>query len=149
MLSEAQIRSVCLFYFFVLLDESEALTWTLKTIGKFSKAKTGNQGQEVEWASEMVYLTHESWRQLQKKGYGLGSPVSYEAGFLVPSDVDLGIWKQFRKEAESDEFLAVIWSKILGVSDADMAKGLAITLGTVRHRVGRGLRHLGSLKYLG
>ncbi len=44
---------------------------------------------------------------------------------------------------EPSEVEAVLLSKILGFSDNEIAEGLGVTSGTVRYRIGRGLRHLG------
>ena len=51
----------------------------------------------------------------------------------------------FLKEAEDEVVLVVILSKILLFQDKDIAKGMGISIGTVRYRLGYGLRCLGSM----
>jgi len=37
----------------------------------------------------------------------------------------------------------VLWSQVLGFSDSDIAVGLSVTEGTIRHRLSRGMRTMG------
>ncbi len=75
-----------------------------------------------------------------------GNPnISTDAGWMIPTDLDLGPWREFQKLATQDELLAVIWSKVLEIQDHDIAQGLGISEGTVRYRLGRALRKLGSM----
>ena len=66
-----------------------------------------------------------------------------EAGFILPPELDINVWMSFVGQGEPTEVEAVLLSKILGFSDEDIAEGLGVTAGTVRYRIGRGLRHLG------
>jgi hypothetical protein len=70
---------------------------------------------------------------------------SVESGWLIPEGIDLGPWREFQKNASEDELLTVIWSKILKFSDLEISEGLGITQGTIRYRLGRALRKLGSM----
>jgi len=63
----------------------------------------------------------------------------------VPEGLDLGPWREFQKSSSEDELLSVIWSKILKIDDDDISEGLGITQGTIRYRLGRALRKLGSM----
>ncbi len=148
MLSEAQIRSVALFYFYVLLDENQALDWTLKSLRQCLKSLGSESESDSRATSLIVHHTHLGWKKIIQNKATLSASIVHEAAFVIPPSLDLGVWKQFRKDADGEEFLAVIWSKILGFSDQEIATGLGVSLGTVRYRVGRGLRHLGSLKQL-
>ena len=58
----------------------------------------------------------------------------------------MGLWRQFMRDSDADEFLAVLWSRVLKITDEAIAKGLGVTVGTVRHRTGRGLRKLSSMR---
>ena len=68
---------------------------------------------------------------------------------MLPQGVELGLWQNFVREANAEEFLALLWSRVLKFSDLDISKGLGVTEGTVRHRVGRALKILGSLRLEG
>ena len=146
---EAQIKSVALFFFFSLLDEKAAFQATTKTLGQSFRRQRRKDDDESDAPSRLVHLTQKNWEKWNNKKKAGQSLITYEAGWLLKPDIDLGPWKEFRKEADPDEFLAVIWSHILKFSDQHISEGLGVTIGTVRHRVGRGLRHLGSLKAAG
>ena len=70
--------------------------------------------------------------------------VAARKGFLWPDEFDisrLGVVYHVR-------WIRVRWKPFyfrafLGFSDQEIAAGLGVTAGTVRYRVGRGLRHLG------
>ena len=36
-------------------------------------------------------------------------------GWVLPDEIDLGSWRAFQNEAEDDEFLAVLWSRVLKI----------------------------------
>ncbi len=92
----------------------------------------------------IVHLTRRYY-EAHRRSIGRGhSMISFEGGWLLP-DLDLSAWKQFQKESGENELLAVIWSKLLCFSDAAISEGLGVTGGTVRYRVGNGLRALGAL----
>jgi hypothetical protein len=65
--------------------------------------------------------------------------------YILPPGVSLGAWRQFHKEAADDELMSVVWSQIVGFEDSVISQGLGVSEGTVRYRVGRGLRQLGQL----
>lgn len=146
MLSEAQTKSVALFFFFAFLDDKAAFQSTVKVIEKCRRRLTQSEVAEADVPVILVNLMARYF--LKKNSYDIKSKVAmvYEAGWLVPTDVDLGVWQEFKKAAEIDEYLAVIWSKILNLDDSIIAKGLGVSVGTLRHRVGRGLRVLGHLR---
>lgn len=146
MTEKAQINSVALFFFFALLEEGAARTATSKTYQALKSKMKSREVTSKEASAVIVYETWRYWRKNRKK-IRRGQPsVSKEGGWIVPAEADLGPWKQFQKESDEEEFLAVLWSRVLKISDQDISKGLGVTLGTVRHRVGRGLRKLGELK---
>lgn len=64
-------------------------------------------------------------------------------GFFIPTDLDLAVWAAFLSTAHFEECEAVLLSHMIGFSDMEIATGLGVSEGTVRYRVGRGLRHLG------
>lgn len=66
-----------------------------------------------------------------------------EKGFVFPVGFDLSLWISFQSAGDPKEVEAVLLSKVLGFTDDEIAQGLQVTPGTVRYRVGRGLRQLG------
>jgi len=142
MTDEAQVRSLALFFFFAALEERSAKSATIKALQKCQqKMKRANLSDE-KWPSIIVHVTNTFFDQLKQSKRRLAA-ISYEEGYLIPDSVDLGPWMEFQKEADSDEFLAVLWSKVLGLSDEAISESLGVTEGTVRHRLARGLHILG------
>lgn len=147
MLDEAQIKSVALFFFYSFMDEQAAFQATLKTIERCRKRIAKGQVQK-KMNTLFVESTYEIWSKWSEDKSIANFSSSSEEGWLVPDEVDLGPWQEFRRSAESDEVLALIWSKIIGIPDVDIAQGLGVSEGTVRHRVGRALRALGHIQRL-
>lgn len=145
MLNEAQIRAVALFFYFSLQDEKLARQASSKTISQIVSRQKSGGDPEGPLGPALVSLTNRVWKSFKKYIRNSQSTVSHEGGWIVPSGVDLGAWRKFRKESIEEEFLVVIWSSILKLSDEDISQGLGLTTGTVRHRVGRGLKKLGTM----
>lgn len=143
MLKDSQIRSVALFYYFTLLEEKAAHLATLRIIDKIKNRIEKAKLNENEVPAALVHLMHKSHRQVAKITSRSSTAESEGGGWILPTAVDLGAWRAFKKEADSEEFLAVVWSQILRLKDEDISRGLGVSVGTVRHRVGRGLKILG------
>lgn len=76
-----------------------------------------------------------------------GQPVVFSADdWIIPTDVDLGPWLEFRKVAEPDELLAVLLLKILNQPEETVSLGMNVSVGTLRHRLSRGLKRLGQIQ---
>lgn len=136
---EAMIQPIGLFHYFTTLDEPLALQLTIRTYQRISKIKDLNsQQQRVELIRhcEKVYIQRSDKERVQ-------SSELLKGGFSFPLKLDLSPWRQFKKESHINEYHAVIWSRILGFSEEEIAMGLEISVGTVRHRIARGLRVLG------
>ncbi len=144
MISEAQLRSIALFFYFAFQDEKLAEQASAKTIARIQRRQKEQDIAEAEMDSIIVSITQKIWRNHKKYIQNTQSSVSAEGGWLLDKGVDLGPWQQFRKETVEDEFLVLIWSKILKMNDESISKGLGVTTGTIRHRVGRALKLLGS-----
>ena len=93
----------------------------------------------------VVAATKAVWSRYKARVIRGRPNTSVESGWLTPEGLDLGSWREFQKMASEDELLTVIWSKILKIDDLDISEGLGITQGTIRYRLGRALRKLGSM----
>ncbi len=140
---EVDVRSIALFFFYALMDEHKAIEAASGAV-QLCKEKVSQQSG-ISSSAALVWSTHSVWqkfRQRYEKGKHHYSP---ETGWIFPEEIDLGPWKEFQKISPEEEFLAMIWSQILKISDEDVAVGLGISVGTLRYRVGKGLKRLGSL----
>ena len=148
-MERAQVQSVALFYFLSLLDERQALRATFKTLEEIKKRKSQLKGGEKLSNSTFVELTNKNWIAKRKFLPSPNSTSPHVEGWIAPAGLDLGPWRQFRKQSPATELLAVIWSRILGFSDQDLAEGLSISKGTIQYRVSNGLKLLGTMTPLG
>jgi hypothetical protein len=142
-MKEAQIRSVALFFYFTFMDKSLSLKATVEALSdiqkRLARAEDPNRPNPI-----VVYSTFKIWKKYFKKR-NIKSENFDKApeGWIVPPEIKLEAWRQFVKEGDPQNYLAVIWSQILGFSDQDISEGLGVSEGSVRYRVGKGLKHVG------
>lgn len=142
-MGETEVKSIALFFFFAFLDDRRALEASTHAISICSAKKSKNP--QFNNKVLIVMSTFSIWTKHCLK-ISRGNPnISTEAGWMIPADLDLGPWREFQKSATQDELLAIIWSKILEIPEKDIAQGLGVSEGTVRYRLGRAFRKLGSM----
>lgn len=144
MIRDAQIRALAVFFYFAFQDERLAELATVKSVIAIKAKGSGDAADPTDVQTAIVATTFKVWNEYKKKIRSTQSSVSQTGGWILPHNVDLGPWQQFRKEAPDEEFLVMIWSTISRFSDEAISRGLGITIGTVRHRVARGLKRLGA-----
>ena len=161
--SEHHIKLMALFFYYVFLDKHITLKATRKAFKIQKKMLAHKQSQATQQPLSlaqksmmdpivlMISTCLEVWQKYKKHGFhqknknlqGFYDIDSHEHGFSA--SVDLGPWCDFLKEAEEHVILVVIFSQVLLLSDKDIAKGMGVSIGTVRYRLGYGLRLLGSM----
>lgn len=142
-MTEADVQSIALFFYFALLDDQKAVEASSQTLVLCRARKHRNP--ELKNPVAIVAATKAIWDKYKVR-VSRGRPnTTVESGWLIPDSLDLGPWREFQKTASEDELLTVIWSKILKIHDDDISAGLGITQGTIRYRMGRALRKLGSM----
>lgn len=140
MISDEIIRKISLFYFFSLLNDQRAVYASAKTVRLLRKCKFSNQ---AELEKVLISECHRNWRK-----YGDSKSlvkISHE-NWKLPNEMTLGSWRAFRSKATDEEFVALIWSRVLGFPEEVIADGLGLSLGTLRHRISFGLRKLGQIE---
>lgn len=138
-------RTVANFFFYALLDESLAVKASSKAYKKCLQ-KINLNDTEADYQALIVNETFKVWSKYQKKLTELNQNIGFEGNWILPPHTDMGLWRQFLRDAEPEELLAVLWSRVLKFPDEKISEGLGITVGTVRHRTNRGLRKLGSMR---
>lgn len=132
-------EAVAKYFFFICLDERLSFSASLKVLNELKARNRLDMDHRDHWVQTLhkwkPKLAHMRARQWTD------SPL--HKGFLFPREFDLAAWVSFMNATDFSEVEAVLLSRILGFSDAEISEGLGVTLGTVRYRVGRGLRHLG------
>ncbi|MEZ4870795.1 MAG: hypothetical protein R2827_00845 [Bdellovibrionales bacterium] len=142
---ESLKQDIANFFYFSLLNEGVAVEAASKVFIEINKNLDPDENNFLTIEkSKVVNECQDVFKKFFKKAR-FGSSVLLEAGWQINPQVDQGLWRHFVRDADEDEYIAVIWSAILKYDDADIAKGLGVTVGTVRHRTGRGLRKLGAM----
>jgi hypothetical protein len=142
-MTEVDVRSTALFFFYAFLDEQKAIEAASQAV-QVHKNKI-YKNPETKPAIALVAATYEVW--MKNSSFFVRGKHNYspETGWQLPHGLDMGPWREFQKSAPEDEFLSLIWSQVLNISDEDIALGLGISVGTLRYRTGRALRRLGTL----
>ena len=131
--------AVVKYFYFLCLDESLSFAASLKVLTELKARNWLELAHRPEWVRVL-----RKWRgQLRRLKPRSKSHARPHTGMMLPMDLDMGVWAAFLSSGVADEIEAVVLSRILGLSDDEIADGLSVTTGTVRYRVGRGLRHLG------
>lgn len=137
--TDAVVETAAKYFYFSSLSEQSSFAASLKALTDLKHNGWLGPEHKARWIQ-----TLSKWkprlRTLRSKAWIASSK---EAGFILPPDLDINVWMTFLGNGEPTEVEAVLLSKILGFSDDDIAEGLGVTAGTVRYRIGRGLRHLG------
>lgn len=142
-MKEAQIRSVALFFFYTFLDKSLALKASVEAINLYDRRL---KKRETHGPTEplLVYSTYKVWKKYSKKRNIKATDFDLAAeGWIIPQGIKLEPWREFVKDADPQLYLAVIWSQLLNFTDKDISEGLGVTEGSIRYRIGNGLKLLG------
>ena len=132
------LEAVAKYFFFSCLDEELAYAASLKVLSELSSRNlldSEHRGYWIRalhaWKAKLKSVKAKSWSETGGRGYAL------------PPGLDVAVWASFLSSSEPVESEAVLLSRILSFTDAEISFGLGVTEGTVRYRVGRGLRHMG------
>lgn len=148
-MTESQIKSVALFFYFTLLDEEFAEKATRLTIESCQKVFKKNPPAEEEMMIFIVKKMNSIFERIRSEQLLIKPVLNRKPSHFFLPEISFGAWRQFHKEATVEELVAVVCSQILNLNDTTISKGLDITVGSVRYRVGIGLRQLGKLITLG
>jgi len=142
--SESQIRSACLFFFLTLLDEKRAVRFAAEALALFQRKQMQRKSDRSGHVPLFIWCLIQKHRSIKNWRLAGQALVFSPEDWAIPNDLEIGPWLDFRNSADEDEFITVLLIKVLGFSAADVARGLQLTAGTIRYRVGRGLRELGN-----
>lgn len=133
------VETVAKYFFFTALDERISYSASLRVLAELRSKNWAGQENRHRWIQVLTKWRPHA-RSLPPKFW---SENQSDRGFNFPHDFDFSLWLSFQSAADPSEVEAVLLSKVLGFSDQEIAEGLQVTVGTVRYRLGRGLRHLG------
>ncbi len=147
MITERQIRSVALFFFFAYLDEKAALRAMDTTVAALkSRLRAIDDPSEARVA---VIEACAGQFNRDKKRIARGKlALTFESGWSLPDHFELAPWARFHKDASDEELLALLFARVLGSGETEIARALGISEGTARYRVGRAIRRMGAANKL-
>lgn len=135
------VRPLSLFFFFSLMNETKSIHFTIKTIEKLKKLKTGSDlGKMMIKIATELFLKNENTEVYITK--------NVSEFWILPTDLELGPWKEFHKKISSNELVSLLWGLVIKRPEPDILKALEITQGTHRYRISSALKKLGSNTYL-
>ena len=141
-MKESDVRAVTLFFLFAFADEPAALSAAAEAVRRL-RGKKLSETDPIE-PSLIVSVTFEVWRKFKRRLRRPRTAPMLSRHWSLPEGTDFAPWRDFQKAAAEDELLSAIWARILGISETDIAKGLGLTDGTIRYRLGRAFRKLGA-----
>lgn len=137
--SEAVVETAAKYFYFSSLSEQSSFAASLKALADLEN----NGWLETKHKSKWIQVLSKWRTRLRSVRSKAWVASAKEAAFIFPAGLDINVWMSFLGSGEPTEVEAVLLSHILGFTDEEIAEGLGVTTGTVRYRVGRGLRHLG------
>lgn len=133
------IETVAKYFYFLTLNEQLTFAAGIQVLSDLK-----SQGLiDKKEAHALVRVLHKWKDRLPKIVARDWAHYPDEAGFELPEGFKVEAWRTFLTSADAVEIEALVLSRILGFTDDAVADGLGVSVGTVRYRVGRGLRHLG------
>ena len=143
---QSQIPAVAKFFFLTTQNSDKTHDAIYRTIMRLNKIYKNDPAKEED-ASLLVYWTYHYWKLLKKKKALLSflkkKKAENNVRFVIPQNLDMILWQQYLSEAKDEEALFLVWSCVLNISDFHIAKGMALSDGTVRFRLGNALKKMG------
>jgi hypothetical protein len=148
MLTEKQIHAmaapVAIFFFYALLDEHLAMKAAERTVARLKGRLHGIPIDDPEAHVAILRACANQFERCKDQISKGKSALTFESGWKLPDHTDLALWTRFHKNASDEELLALLFSRVMGFSNLEIAHGLGISEGTASYRVGKAIRHLGS-----
>lgn len=145
MVNEHQIRWIALFFFFALLDEKAALRASDRAVAALKVRLRGTDpDDEYQARVALMQICKGHWEKISKQTVRGKLNLSLQDGWSLPDHTDLSPWARFHKDASDEEMVALLFARILGFAESEIAVALGVTEGTVSHRLGKAVRALGA-----
>ena len=135
-MDENIIRSTALFFYLNLFDSRLAFAASQRTLSAWRDHGGSRR-------SDLIPIAKKTLKHVRSlRFFGLEN---VPGDFDLPKGIDTRAWIELKKRVEIAEYEAILWSQVLKFSDDELADGFGVSVGTIRHRVGRALRELGRL----
>ncbi len=123
------------------MDEKVALAAASRCV---AKVKVAQESSDAPFETvQLIKVCREAWNVFRKqipRNQPLTTPTE---SWLLPPELDISIWTRYQKDAADEDIMALLFSLVFGVSDQELADGFQTSVGTIRYRLGKGVRQLG------
>lgn len=138
---QEQARDVGLFFLLGLMDEKVAMAAAGSAVAKVKA--TEKSTDDLVPAVQLIGICRQTWKTYRRMA-PRNQPVEIpDAAWVVPSEIDIAIWARYQKDAPDEDVMTILFSLVLGFRDEDLAEGFHTSVGTIRYRLGKGIRQLG------
>ncbi|RYZ75376.1 MAG: hypothetical protein EOP05_07995 [Proteobacteria bacterium] len=142
MITDEQTREIALFFLFSLLDQRVALQAAHKAIAQVKALPTDEGVISKSDIARILKRGFETHRKLLPRN----QPIEIsETALSMPEGTDFATWQKFHVAASDHEITAVVLAKILGYDEEVLADGFQVSVGTMKYRISKGMRQLGSV----
>lgn len=142
-----QTREIGLFFLLGLMEERVALSAASRAIAQlkaeFSEISRKDREHQPIAVGAIIRVCRESWKTHRKQIPRNQVNVPPSDAWVVPPKIDLTVWTRYQKDAPDEDIMTVLFSLVLGISDDDLAEGFQTSTGTIRYRLGKGVRQIG------
>lgn len=146
-LNREQAREIGLFFLLGFMEERIALSAASRAIAQlkaeFSEISRKDREPGAVAIGAVIRVCRESWKVYRKQIPRNQASNPPENTWIIPEHVDLTTWARYQKDAPDEDIMTVLFSLVLGVRDEDLAEGFQTSMGTIRYRLGKGVRQLG------
>lgn len=133
------IDTVAKYFYFLSLDEQIAVGASFRVLSEIKAQGFMAPEHRPHWI-EQAHRYRDKIKKMPKREWIHSTG---EKGFIFPKGFDLSGWINFLNNGDLQEVEAVLLSRILLIPEEEVATALGVSVGTVRYRVGRGLRVMG------
>lgn len=146
-MTDQQGQSILLFFHMSFLNPRLAEQGSRQVYKAFQKylEKNKSAGSATDFENFFVRQSFEVYHRIRKDLSASPGALSTGSGVVQElSAVELSPWRDFVRSTPADEILIVIWNHILKIPLASISKSLAISEGTLNHRLSRSIKKLGA-----
>jgi hypothetical protein len=141
----AHLKRFAIFFFLAFLDERLAAEISDRAAASYkSKNPKSLDPNSPEMRRLTIDLCKTYWETNKRRISRRDVKPNLEAFGKLPAQVSLQPWIRFHKNTSDEEILAFLLAQILKFSEQEVAEGLKISIGTLRHRISRAIRAIGS-----
>lgn len=142
-----QARAIGLFFLLGLMEERVALSAAGRAIAQlkaeFPDISRKDREQEAVPIEALIKVCRESWKSHRKQIPRNQPTTAPETSWVIPAGLEISTWARYQKDAPDEDIMTLLFSLVLEIGDEDLAEGFQTSVGTIRYRLGKGVRQLG------